>query len=144
MEILRILIAAFMATTVMTFLSYSISADFKELYKEPLLLKYLLSRWGIALPDRLKEALAWGIHYAIGLFFVIGYDFLWDYKIILISWVSGVGLGIVSGILGILGWEAMFTLSGYTSKIDIRGFYIQLFFVHIAFALTAVAVYKVV
>lgn len=39
---LKILIASIVATSIMTIVSYSISYFFKKLYKEPVLLNYLL------------------------------------------------------------------------------------------------------
>jgi hypothetical protein len=135
---IQILIATFTATSAMTMFSYIVSASFKELYKEPLLLKYLLIRFKIAVSDRLKEILAWLIHYSIGFIFVLGYYILWAEGIITFKVIIGIYLGAVCGVIGIIGWIIMLKLARFERKAQDKGYYIQLFLAHIIFGVTAI------
>lgn len=135
-----ILLATLAATTLMTVLSYVFSATFRELYKEPLLLKYLMQRFGSPLSANTEEILGWVVHYLVGFFFVIAFHILLYYKILTVSWVSGCAFGAAAGLLGIVWWHTMFKLSDFP-PIDFKGYYWQLLVVHIVFGLTVVAVY---
>ena len=139
--ILQILLATIAATTSMTILSYVFSATFRELYKEPLLLKYLLQRLGSPLSANAEEVLGWVIHYLVGLLFVIAYQLLLHFEVLDDSWGSGILFGAVAGVIGIGWWHLMFKLSNFP-PIDFKGYYKQLFLVYIIFGLTVVAVYK--
>ena len=81
MEFIRIIIATILGTTMMTAFSYLISSTFNKLYKEPVLLNYLLQFLGINMRDNVKRLAGWVIHYIIGLLFVVIYDILWQYVI---------------------------------------------------------------
>ena len=138
---MSILFATIAATTLMTILSYLFSATFRELYKEPLLLKYLMQRFGSPLSANTEEVIGWVAHYAIGLLFVLCFQVLLLYNILDVSWTSGVLFGTAAGLVGIVWWHMMFKLSNFP-PIDFRGYYWQLLVVHIIFGLTTVAVYK--
>jgi hypothetical protein len=140
---IQILIATFTATSAMTMFSYIVSAGFKELYKEPLLLKYLLMRLKITVSDRLKEILAWLIHYSIGFIFVLGYYVLWEKGIITFTVVTGIYLGAVCGVIGIIGWIIMLKLARFQRKAHDKGYYIQLFLAHIIFGVTAIITFLI-
>lgn len=136
-----LLLATIVATTLMTILSYLFSATFRELYKEPLLLKYLMQRFGSPLSANTEEVLGWVVHYLVGLLFVVCYQVLLYYKILDLSWISGLLFGAGAGLVGIGWWHMMFKLSDFP-PIDFKGYYWQLFVVHIVFGLATVAVYK--
>jgi hypothetical protein len=140
--ILQLLMAAIIATSAMTLFSYIISESFEELYKEPLLLKFILDRLNFTFSESLKSICSWIIHYGIGLIFVIVYHILWKYKIVPFTILSGVYLGALSGLAGITGWIIMFKLSRFERKVSDKGYYIQLFFAHVIFGLTAFLVYE--
>ena len=142
MDFIRIILGTLVGTTLMTFFSYLVSKIFNKLYKEPVLLNYLLHYLGIDMRDRAKRIAGWVIHYIIGLVFAIGYDLLWQYKI-RFSWSSGIIFGIISGVIGIVSWMLMFKLPDDKPKIDYKGYYIQLLFAHIIFAIGIVIVYKI-
>lgn len=141
--IFQIIIVAIAATSTMTLFSYAVSASFREIYKEPLLLSYLLHNFKINLSNVSKNILGWLIHYGIGVLFVIVYHYFWVHNILEISFLHALLLGIGSGIIGIISWMIFFKLSHYQPRIDFKGFYIQLFIAHIIFALTATAVYAI-
>lgn len=142
MDILKILIATLAATTAMTAFSYLLSEAFQKLFKEPVLLNYVLELSGIKLGDRSLGAAGWLLHYIIGLIFVITYYLIWTYTNIRLSWVSGVVFGCISGIIGILGWVVLFKLPSKEPRVAFTAYYIQLFYAHIVFALIATAVFK--
>jgi len=135
MEIAVILLAAIVATTMMTAFSYLMSAAFRELYKEPLLLQYLMTRFHFELSGSWRVAAGWVVHYGIGLFFVLAYYILWRWNLHDITWISALIYGMIIGIIGIGGWVIMFNLSNYKPRIDFKGYYLQLFFAHIIFAM---------
>ena len=137
-----ILLAAFAATSLMTAFSYLMSATFRELYKEPLLLQYLMTRFHLGLAGKWKFIAGWALHYSIGLFFALAYYMLWRLNLYEITWLSALIFGVVIGIIGIGGWVGMFILSNYQPRIDFRGYYLQLFFAHLIFAMTLYIVYK--
>lgn len=142
MEIGIILLAAFAATSLMTAFSYMVSDAFRELYKEPLLLQYLITRFNIGITGVWKVITGWAVHYIIGLIFVVIFHILWRLNLYDITWLTGLIYGILIGIIGIGGWVVMFILSNYKPRIDFKGFYLQLFFAHLVFAMTTVSVYK--
>ena len=105
-----------------------------------MLLKYILIKLNLNISDRLKEILAWLIHYAIGFVFVLSYYFLWQYQVVEYSIINGFILGAISGIIGIIGWIIMLKLSGFNKKAEDEGYYIQLFIAHIIFGIAAILV----
>nr|WP_294924869.1 hypothetical protein [uncultured Flavobacterium sp.] len=139
---LQILLASIAATSAMTLFSYIISTSFRELYKEPVLLTYILSKLNMDLSTKTKAVLAWILHYFIGLIFVVAYHILWFYNILDLSFLSVLFLGAASGIIGIIGWMFMFKITDHKPRIDFKGYYIQLFFAHVIFAITATLTYS--
>lgn len=141
--VFQIIMVAIAATSSMTLFSYAVSAQYRELYKEPLLLTYLLGNFKINLPMASKNTLSWLIHYAIGVLFVIVYYYFWAHNLLQLTFLHALLLGVASGITGIISWMILFKISLYRPKIDYKGYYIQLFIAHIIFALTATAVYAI-
>lgn len=137
----QIIIVSVLATSAMTLFSYVMSASFRELYKEPVLLSFILTKMNFEVSVQRKKYLAWLLHYFIGFLFVLAYHIMWLYNILYISITSAFLLGIASGIIGIIGWIIIFQIADYKPKIDFKGYYIQLFFAHIIFAIVATAAY---
>ncbi|KQB42732.1 hypothetical protein [Flavobacterium aquidurense] len=140
--ILQLIIVSIAATSAMTLFSYAASASFRELYKEPVLLTFMLTKLHMELAPLTKSILAWLLHYFIGLLFVLAYYFLWVRNILPVSFLSAFLLGFISGIIGILGWMIMFKMSDHKPEIDFKGYYFQLLLAHIIFGLIATAVYS--
>ena len=138
----QILISSIAATSVMTMFSYAVSASVRELYKEPVLLTYILTRFHIEVSLKTKRVLAWILHYIIGAFFVIIYHYLWVYNVVEFSWKIALLFGAISGIVGILGWIILFKIIPQKPNIDFKGYYTQLFVAHVIFGLVAFLVYK--
>ncbi|HSD07989.1 hypothetical protein [Flavobacterium sp.] len=139
----QILIASIVATSAMTLFSYAVSESFRELYKEPVLLTFILKSINIEVSDKSKKIIAWLLHYAIGFGFVLAYHFLWSHNILTISIVNAFLLGAISGIIGIIGWVIMFKVSNFKPSIDFKGYYLQLFFAHVIFGLVATFTYSI-
>ena len=137
----QIIIVSLLATSAMTLFSYTMSASFRELFKEPVLLSFILIKTNLELSVQTKKYLAWLLHYFIGFIFVLAYHLIWLYNILYISIISALLLGIISGIIGIIGWVLIFKIADYHPNIDFKGYYIQLFFAHIIFAIVAAIAY---
>lgn len=139
----QILISTIAATSVMTLFSYAVSTSVRELYKEPVLLTYILTTFHIEVSPRTKQFLAWVLHYIIGLLFVIAYHYVWFYDVLEFSWRISILLGALSGILGILGWIVLFEIIPQKPNINFTGYYIQLFIAHVIFGVVVFWVYKI-
>lgn len=139
--IFQIFIEAIAATSLMTLFSYAVSAAAREVYKEPLLLSYVMSFLRMEVSLELKSILAWIIHYLIGLLFVIGFHLIWNNDIMEISWSNAFILGACIGAIGIAGWMILFNVIPKKPAIDYKGYYLQLFIVHLIFSATAFKVY---
>ncbi|AWK05809.1 hypothetical protein HYN56_16845 [Flavobacterium crocinum] len=127
----------------MTWFSYAMSKKFRELYKEPVLLAYAIDKMKIKIAEKTAKTSGWISHYAIGFLFVLGYHFLWlDYPE-LVSPARVLLLGAASGIIGILSWMFIFEMTHYNPQINFKGYYIQLFFAHMIFAITARVLYSI-
>jgi len=142
MEILKIILATIAGTSVMTAFSYLASEAFNKLWKEPVLLNLVVAKANVELTPRRKSIFGWVIHYAIGLAFVLCYEFVWNNFDIDPTWFCGLIFGIISGLIGIFSWFLMFKLPEEKPKIKFKHYYLQLFIAHIFFALTVIAVYK--
>lgn len=138
---LQLVVVSIAATSSMTLFSYAVSENFRELYKEPVLLTFVLTKAKVDLSSDSKTNLGWILHYVIGFLFVLSYHLLWHYDILPISPLTALLLGAVSGIIGIVGWMFMFKFTNHQPPIDFKGYYIQLFFAHVIFGLVATAVY---
>ncbi|MBF0695568.1 MAG: hypothetical protein IR153_10990 [Flavobacterium sp.] len=138
MELFRIFIAAFSATNVMTTFSYLLSNNYGRLFKEPVLLNFVLDHLGLTPKGKLKKFAGWFAHYVIGFAFVLTYDLVWRHTDIEFGWLSGSVFGVVSGFIGILGWRLIFLLPREKPDVHLNEYYIQLMVAHILFALAVV------
>ncbi len=138
---IQLIIVSIAATSAMTLFSYAISRKFRKLYKEPVLLSYVLRILKVEIPRNSEDTYGWVLHYIIGFVFVLIYHFLWARDIVPISVLSTLLFGAASGIIGILGWMLMFKLTHHQPHIDFKGYYTQLFAAHVIFAIVAAVVY---
>lgn len=141
-EIITIIIATLAGTSVMTAFSYLASESFNKLWKEPVLLNLVASKAKIEFSPRRKSLFGWLVHYLIGLAFVLIYHFIWKTSYADPTWFCGLIFGILSGLIGIFSWFFLFKIPTEKPKIKVKQYYLQLFFAHIFFALTVVAIYK--
>ncbi|MFH6995030.1 hypothetical protein [Flavobacterium sp. FlaQc-48] len=138
---IQLLVVSITATSAMTAFSYAASRKFRELYKEPVLLSYMLKIFKVKLAKQSETTWGWILHYLIGFLFVIIYHWLWTKDILPLSFLSALLLGAVSGIIGIIGWMIIFNISHHKPDIDFKGYYIQLFIAHVIFGIVAAAIY---
>jgi len=75
--IIQLILVAIGATSAMTWFSYAMSENFRELYKEPVLLSFALKKTNITLSEKSRKTWGWLIHYIIGFLFVMGYHMVW-------------------------------------------------------------------
>lgn len=141
--LLIILLTALAATLMMSAFSYLISEGFRKLYKEPLLLQYLITHSRLKIYGVRKKIASWIIHYLIGVVFVMIYFLLWRTNLFALDWISGLIFGLVIGAIGITGWEIMHTITGYPPSIDFKGYHLQQFFAHIIFGLTTILTFQI-
>ena len=144
MEILLILVATFFSTTMMTLFSYAVSASFRDLYKEPVLLQYVMDGLDIELNKKYRPFISWIVHYLIGLLFVACYFFLSWIDYYKITWLSGIVFGAVGGVAGIVGWMGMFRISQRKPMLHPSAYYLQLFIAHLIFGITTAGIYFMV
>jgi hypothetical protein len=142
MDILELLIETVTATTLMTIFSYLVGESFRKLFSEPVMLNYVIRISSVNVNPRLNSILGWLLHFLFGLLFIVPYHWIWNRRILDDSWLAGIILGVPSGIIGILGWMVIFSLPREKPKVAFAEYFIQLFFAHIVFALTAVATHK--
>lgn len=140
--ILQLILVSIVATSAMTWFSYAMSNSFRELYKEPVLLSYAIDKLKLDLSAKSKKTWGWLLHYIIGFLFVVGYHIIWVKDILSISPLSALILGVISGIIGIISWIVIFKMTHHP-PIDFKGYYIQLFFAHIIFAIVAAVFYSI-
>ena len=143
MEIVLLLVAL-LSTTTMTLFSYLISASFRDLYKEPVLLEYVMSELKMKISYAKMEILGWALHYLIGLVFILAYIIPVWLGYYAINWITGILFGCIIGLLGVLSWKMLFKLTKKTPIAHPLIYYIQLFFAHIIFGLSTVAIYILV
>jgi len=143
MDMYKIMIAAFSGTNIMTGFSFLLSLSYKELFKEPVMLNYILHGIGVELKGKWKKAEAWIAHYVIGLFFVIIYEALWQYTNIKFGWLSGIVFGAASGAFGILCWHFIYRLPDHKPKAPMKEYYLPLILAHIVFASVVVVAFKI-
>ena len=143
MNLLKIMIAAFSATNIMTTYSYLVSIGFKKLFKEPVFLNFVLEGAGIRPKGRWKKFSAWLAHYLIGFAFVLIYEAIWRYTDIEFGFISGICFGIVSGLVGVSSWRLCYRLPDGKPHVPSKEYAIQLFFGHIIFAVAVVVAFKI-
>ncbi|WP_281633451.1 hypothetical protein [Flavobacterium luteolum] len=141
--IIQVILISIGATSAMTLFSYVISKNFRELYKEPVLLSFAIKKTNISLSEESQKTWGWLIHYIIGFLFVMGYHIVWVKNILPVSPLNALLLGVISGVIGILSWIIIFKMTDHQPPIDFKGYYIQLFFAHIIFAVTATTLYSI-
>ncbi len=143
MNFYKILIAAFSATNIMTTFSYLVSISYKELFKEPVMLNFILEGAGISLKGRLKKFSGWFAHYLIGVAFVLVYESIWHYTNVEFGFISGIVFGIISGLIGVSCWRLTYRLPDGNPHVPSKEYALLLFFGHIIFAIAVVVAFKI-
>jgi hypothetical protein len=142
---LMISIASLVAIFLMTLFSYVVGRLRNKEFTEPVHLNDLLQRIKlIKRADKYRHPAGWVIHYLIGVLFVIGYHLLWSRHILACTLLNGAILGAVCGMIGIGGWHVTLSVHPNPPPIDLKEYYLQLFFAHVIFGLSATLCYIIV
>lgn len=143
MEFKKVFSSGILGTSAMTILSYLISELLSENFREPKILAALIKN---LLPATKQYApyLGWSLHYFIGFSFVFIYVKLWDNNVLRPTTMSGIFLGVISGILGIIGWYIVLKFHPNPPLLNLRNYFILLFFAHIVFGIFAFIGYVLV
>ncbi len=143
MEYKKVLSAGFIGTSAMTIFSYLVSELMSDNFREPEIQTTLIKN---LLPTAKQYApyLAWSLHYSIGFSFVFIYVILCDYNKLKPNIKSGMFLGAVTGIVAIIGWYFTLKIHPDSSIIDLKYFFILLFFAQIVFGIFAMIGYILV
>ena len=133
-NLVLIFVAAFIGTTLMTWFSYFLSELLIVNWKEPRLLVFVLYKLNHELSYEFRTVLAWIIHYVIGVVFAVGYNYFWM-KLTPVNFLTSLLYGAICGIIGIVGWRLLFILLDTRLPADAKGYFMQLFFAHLIFAI---------
>ncbi|MDB5249869.1 MAG: hypothetical protein JWQ40_4263 [Segetibacter sp.] len=130
----KILRSGITGTSLMTLFSYTVSNLKKENFREPELLAELLEnalqKNNLALPA------GWSMHYSMGITWAALFEYLFDQTAIKRGLKSGLVLGTLSGLTGIVIWGAIFKFHPNRPRIDFKGFYGHLLLAHIVYSLS--------
>ncbi len=134
-----ITLSTIFATSAMTLFSYIISKVFNKNYVEPFLLAKVLMKFKLI---SIKPLLwSWVMHYLIGLFFILIYQYLWDSNLLQITILNGVLLGAISGIIGAAGWKNFLHFANMKIKEYDTMYYVQLVLAHVVFGVVVAITY---
>ncbi len=90
-----------------------------------------------------SSALAgWTLHYAIGGSFVLVYSQIWKKTSLKPGVVSGLLLGVPSGLVGMLAWATMLKTHPDPPRTHLEKHLKQLFFAHIIFGISSAMTYQ--
>ncbi|MFP5039580.1 hypothetical protein [Parasediminibacterium sp. JCM 36343] len=139
-EFKKVLSMGILATSAMTIFSYLVSELMSENFREPEIMAIFIKD---LLPTAKQCApyFAWCLHYIIGFSFVIIYMKLWDNNKLKPNLQSGMFLGAITGIFGIIGWYITLKIYHNPLNTNIKDFFILLFFAHIVFGIFAMIGY---
>jgi hypothetical protein len=131
------LASATAGTTMMTLFSYLVSMAADKNFSEPEHLGTMIHRFMPGKSKKATQLTGWGVHYMIGLLFVLTYRELWKTGKIKKTVVNGIALGALSGALAVLVWKGTLKAHPAPPWIDFTNYYIQLVPAHIVFAVCA-------
>ncbi len=132
-----------MSTSAMTIFSYLVSELMSENFREPEIMTVLIRNLLLTTKQN-APYLAWSLHYIIGFSFVLIYVTLWQNHKLKANIQSGMFLGAVSGIFGIIGWYFTLIIHPNLPVLNLKNFFILLFFAHIVFGIFSVVGYILV
>lgn len=138
----KILIAGGTGTSVMTAFSALMSLLPREEFREPDQLEKLVGRLLPILSSKGKTMAGWAAHYGMGMVFSAVYVELWESGKIKPNVKTGLVLGGVSGVVGMLIWKASFWLHPFPPNNRKLDFYLQRIPAHIVFSVFATFAYR--
>jgi hypothetical protein len=146
MEFKKVLSSGILGTSAMTIFSYLISQLMSENFREPEIMSFLFKNLSITFLQygTFLGYLAWTFHYIIGFSFVFIYVKLWDNNKVKPNLISGIFLGAITGIVGIIGWYITIKIHPNPPIVNLKNFFILLFFAHIVFGIFAMIGYVLI
>ena len=146
MEFKKVLSSGILGTSAMTIFSYLVSELMSDNFREPEIMSLLFKNLSITFLQygTYLGCLAWVFHYIIGFSFVFIYVKLWDKNTIRPNIISGIFLGAITGIIGIIGWYITLRIHPNPPTVNLRNFFILLFFAHIVFGIFATLGYVLI
>jgi hypothetical protein len=143
LELILVLASGIAATVTMTLFMYAYAAVFGKMTQVVHILGNMLTaRLRFQSLDTKSGLVGTVFHFGVGVLFTLNYYLLWSSELISFSWVDGVILGIISGILAIIGWGFYLICHHHAPLISFKHYFTALFLAHMVFALSAVAVFK--
>ena len=146
MEFKKVLSSGILGTLAMTIFSYWVSELMNENFREPEIMTILINNLSL-IDKQYAPYLGWSLHFIIGFSFVLIYVKLWDNNKLKPNIVSGMFLGAISGIIGIIGiigWYITLKIHPNPPIINLKNYFILLFFAHIVFGIFAMIGYNLV
>ena len=142
MQFGKILFAGIVGTSAMTLFSYLVSDRKNKNFREPELLGQLIERLPIKSSNQSAHITGWGIHYAIGISFMVCYSKIWEPTRSKPTLSSGALLGAVNGLVGVSGWKLMFEAHPNPPAKDLKPFFSHLILAHVVFGVFNAIGYK--
>jgi hypothetical protein len=133
----KIIVSGLAATSLMTLFSYIVSAYKEKNFKEPQLLAALEKN---ALPAEAKSLAlpaGWSTHFGVGIVWAGVYEYLWQNTDIKPTLKSGLVLGGLSGVTGVLIWRAAFKMHPDPPRIEYGRFFGHLILAHLVYGIAA-------
>lgn len=144
MQISKILVSAIIGTSAMTLFSYLVSNSKNKNFREPQILGTLIERLPKPVSKGSNQMTGWGLHYAIGVLFVVCYVILWKQTKARPTIISGTLLGAASGVVGVTGWKLMFGTHPNPPAKKLKPFFGHLILAHIVFGVFSALTHKLI
>src|SRR5690606_11862254 len=127
MDLPTLLVAWICATLAMSAFSALLSQIFKVELREQNLLTQLMATIKKSVPKKSPSVFnGWLVHFAVGLIFMVCYEILWHLTGLNRTYGWSVIFGTGMGVVGILGWKAMFMAHPNPPQLHFKVYYFQL------------------
>ena len=131
----KIIVSGLAATSLMTLFSYIVSAYKEKNFKEPELLAALEENALPAEAKKLALPAGWSTHFGVGIVWAGVYEYLWQNADIKPTLKSGLVLGGLSGLMGVLIWRAAFKIHPAPPRIEYGRFFGHLILAHVVYGI---------
>ena len=142
MDAVRIIGGGGAGTTAMTLFSYAVSKSTNKNFREPQLLATIIGRLVPSASKTATRFAGWILHYIVGFFFATIYSLFFKKKSVAGAAESGISIGALTGIVGIIVWNQTFKTHPNPPEVDHSRFYGQLIVAHMIFGLVTVVIIK--
>ncbi|SDJ89361.1 hypothetical protein SAMN05421823_101353 [Catalinimonas alkaloidigena] len=131
-SLVKLVRSSLIGTSAMTLFSYAAAALTQEQFEEPVVLGRLLQGRGQS-PTVGQRIAGWGLHYAAGLGFTVGYHLLWRQTRLRPRPSTSALMGLANGVVGIGVWHLTFRLHPNPPALEWHKYYAQLLAAHVVF-----------